>query len=180
MINLGTLSLGELGDSGKREEPGQAARGPRRARPRAVAGPALAALIEETVAVSSRLQAAIEELHGGEGPSSGRRALLRDLSRWGPQTVPQLARRRSVSRQRVQALVNPLAEAGYVELLANPAHRRSWLVGLTGRGRELVSRLERREGELLAAIEVADPGEDLRRAAAVLRSLRESLESLKG
>lgn len=180
MINLGTLSLGELGDKGKQEQRRPAEQESRSKRAGAGTEPAVAVLIEETVALSRGLQAAIEELHGGEAPSRGRRALLRDLARLGPQTVPQFARRRSVSRQHVQALVNRLAEAGYVELLANPAHRRSKLVGLTGRGRELVSRLERREGELLAAIEVAEPGEDLRLAAAVLRSLRESLERLKG
>jgi DNA-binding MarR family transcriptional regulator len=76
--------------------------------------------------------------------------------------------------------VNPLAEAGYVELLANPAHRRSRLVDLTQRGRELVSGMDVRESEALSALEIAAPGEELRRAADVLRSLRESLESPLG
>jgi DNA-binding MarR family transcriptional regulator len=96
----------------------------------------------------------------------------------GPQTVPQLARERSVTRQHVQALVNPLVEAGYVELLDNPAHRRSRLVGLTESGRELVTGMDCRESEALSALGVAAPGEELRRAAEVLRSVRESLGSL--
>jgi DNA-binding MarR family transcriptional regulator len=180
MINLGTLSLGELGDKGKQEQRRPAEQESRSKRAGAGTEPAVAVLIEETLALSRGLQAAIEELHGGEAPSRGRRALLRDLGRLGPQTVPQLARRRSVTRQHVQALVNPLAKAGFVELLANPAHRRSRLVGLTGRGRELVAGMDRRESEAFSALEVAAPGEELRRAADVLRSLRESLESCLG
>jgi DNA-binding MarR family transcriptional regulator len=180
MINLGTLSLGELGGEGTREPLRPTGRESIRKRPDPGSGKALAVLIEETVSLSRRLQAAVEELHGGEAPSGGRRALLRDLARLGPQTVPQLARSRSVTRQHVQALVNPLAKAGYVELAANPAHRRSRLVDLSQRGRELVSVMDRRESEALSALEVAAPGEELRRAADVLRSLRESLESPLG
>jgi DNA-binding MarR family transcriptional regulator len=176
MINLGTLALGELGDTVKREEPRPPGVGSRRGRLDAGSQTALALLIEETVAVSRRLAAALEELHGGAVPSRGRRALLRDLSRLGPQTVPQLARRGSVTRQHVQALVNGLAEAGYVELLANPLHRRSKLVGLTERGGALVSELDLRERELFSALEVAEPAAELRRAADILRSVRGSLE----
>jgi DNA-binding MarR family transcriptional regulator len=176
MINLGTFSLGELGDMVKREEPAPPGEGPRRRRSTTGSERAVAVLIEEAAAVSRRLQAVLEKLHGGDAPPRGRRALLRDLARLGPQTVPQLARRGSVTRQHVQALVNGLAEAGYVELLANPVHRRSKLVGLTERGGELITELEIRERELYSALEVAEPVAELRRAADILRSVRGSLE----
>jgi DNA-binding MarR family transcriptional regulator len=180
MINLGTLSLGELGGEGPAEPPRRTGGEFIGKRPDPGSGQALAVLIGETVSLSRRLQAAVDELHGGEAPSGGRRALLRDLARLGPQTVPQLARSRSVTRQHVQALVNQLAKAGYVELAANPAHRRSRLVDLTQRGRELVSGMNRRESEAFSALRSAARGEELRRAADVLRSLRELLESPLG
>ncbi|NIN71889.1 MAG: MarR family transcriptional regulator [Gemmatimonadetes bacterium] len=180
MINLGTLSLGELGDREEREEQRLAGKEPKRRRAVPESERALAKLIEETHATSRRVEASIEALHGGQAPSRGGRALLRDLARSGPQTVPQLARRRSVTRQHVQALVNSLSEAGWVELQVNPEHRRSRLVGVTERGRELISKVERRERELYSALAVAAGGEEMGRAAGVLRSLRESLEDLQG
>ncbi len=178
MINLGTLSLGELGDEGTREPLRSTGRESTGKGPKLGSGEALAVLIEESVSLSRGLQAVIDEMHGGGAPSGARRGLLRDLARLGPQTVPQLARRRSVTRQHVQALVNPLAEAGYVELLTNPAHRRSPLMGLTDRGVELVSAMDRRERELFLALEVVGPGEEMRRAADILQSVRVALESL--
>jgi DNA-binding MarR family transcriptional regulator len=177
MINLGTFSLGELGGEVPREPVPSTESESARKRADPDKRKALAALIEESVSLSRRLQSAVDEVHGGEAPSGGRRALLRDLARLGPQTVPQLARGKKVTRQHVQALVNPLVEAGYVELLANPAHSRSRLVGLTERGRELISEMDRRERELLSALGVAEPGAEMRRAADVLRSVRATLES---
>jgi DNA-binding MarR family transcriptional regulator len=134
-------------------------------------------LIEETLAVSRRLRAVLDEVHGDLAPSSGRRDLLRELVRLGPRTVPQLARSRAVTRQHIQALVNPLIEDGYVERLDNPAHRRSPFLGLTGWGREYVAEMNRRESEALSALEVAAGGEELRRVVEVLRSVRGALES---
>lgn len=180
MINLGTLSLGELGDREKRDEQESAGKDPKRRRAVPGLDRALAELIEEALATSRRVEASIEALHGARGPSRGGRALLKDLARSWPQTVPQLARRRSVTRQHVQALVNSLSEAGWVELQANPEHRRSRLVCVTERGRELISGMERRERELFSALAVAEGGEEIGRAAEVLRSLRESLEGLRG
>jgi DNA-binding MarR family transcriptional regulator len=176
MIILGANSLGDLGGEVTRGPP-SGGRESRRSPPVVQGGSALAALVEETVALSRRLRAAERELHGREAPSGGRRALLRDLVRLGPQTVPQLARRRGVTRQHIQALANPLVEGGYVQLLDNRAHRRSRLLGLTVRGREYVAAMDRREREALSALEIPEGGDALRRAAEVLRSVREAVES---
>ena len=136
---------------------------------------ALSTVFDETILLFHRLRAAAEEVHG-QGPlSGGRRGVLRSLYRLGPQTVPQMARARPVSRQHIQMLVNGLLEDGLVELAENPAHKRSHLVGLTGKGRALIEKMLAREAAVLAAVKIEIPERDLRRTAEVLRSLREFL-----
>lgn len=136
----------------------------------------LQALVKETFDLCRRLRAVGEQLHGEGAPSAGRRELLRGLERHGAQTVPQMARARSVTRQHVQALVNLLAEAGYVEFVDNPAHKRSLLVRLTRRGREFVAAMDRREARVLRQLKVGATSRELREAAAVLQAVREALD----
>src|SRR5690349_23409452 len=59
---------------------------------------------------------------------------MRSLALLGPVTVPQIARMRPTSRQRMQRLADELAAEGLVELVDNPRHRRSKLVRLTRKG----------------------------------------------
>lgn len=70
---------------------------------------------------------------------------MRSLALIGPLTVPQIARMRPTSRQRMQRLADELAAERLVEFIDNPRHRRSKLVRLTRKGearyRELSARL---------------------------------------
>jgi DNA-binding MarR family transcriptional regulator len=59
---------------------------------------------------------------------------IRSLALHGPLTVPQIARMRPVSRQRMQKLTDQLILDGLVELTDNPRHQRSKLVKLTPTG----------------------------------------------
>jgi DNA-binding MarR family transcriptional regulator len=94
---------------------------------------------------------------------------LFDLDRSGSRTVPQMASARPLSRQHIQMLVNPLVEGRYVELVDNPAHKRSKLVRLTPKGRKLVDRMRKRESKVFGVLATRDPGR--RRMAATGRSL---------
>jgi DNA-binding MarR family transcriptional regulator len=138
---------------------------------------ALNTLFDETVALFHRLRAAAEQVHGQGELSAARRGVLRSLDRLGPQTVPQLARARPVSRQHIQMLVNQLAAEGHVELADNPAHQRSRLVRLTRQGKSLVEAMNHREQKLLAGLETGIPDGKLRAAATVLRAVRQQFES---
>lgn len=60
--------------------------------------------------------------------------LLRSLHREGPQTIPQLARSRPVSRQHIQKLASEMLAEGVIEAIENPAHKRSKLLRLTPKG----------------------------------------------
>ncbi len=60
--------------------------------------------------------------------------MLRLIHEHGPMTVPQIAQHRRVSRQRIQVMVDEYVAEGYLELAANPSHKRSKLVTLTQTG----------------------------------------------
>ncbi|MGO8917821.1 MAG: MarR family transcriptional regulator [Stellaceae bacterium] len=59
---------------------------------------------------------------------------MRSLTLVGPLTVPEIAKMRPTSRQRMQRLADELAAEGLVEFIDNPRHRRSKLVRLTRKG----------------------------------------------
>jgi DNA-binding MarR family transcriptional regulator len=136
---------------------------------------ALEEVIDETTGLFHLLHAVAAQLHGGGEPTAGRRGILRGLDRLGPQTVPQMARARPVSRQYIQMLVNELAADGLVELYDNPAHRRSRLARLTAAGRDALAAMYRREAELYTTLDLPVSEAEFRDAAATLRRVREAL-----
>lgn len=133
-------------------------------------------VIDQTVSLFHLLHALAAQLHGEGELTAGRRGILRGLDRLGPQTVPQMARARPVSRQYIQMLVNDLEAEGLVELVENVAHKRSRLVRLTPRGKAALTMMYRREAEFYATLDLHLPGQDLRTTADTLRSLRDALQ----
>ncbi len=141
---------------------------------RAVSG--LMSVVDETRLLFHRMKVAAEQIHYREGISAGMRGVLMSLDNLGPQTVPQMARARPVSRQHIQILVNSLLETGRVELVDNPAHKRSNLVRLTRSGKRLVVAMNRRELQLLGKLGIDVAAPDLENAAEVLRAVRRLFE----
>jgi DNA-binding MarR family transcriptional regulator len=117
-----------------------------------------------------------DELHAEEAVTMGMRAILELLDRSGPASVPAMARARRVSRQHVQALVNPLLDLGYVSKAPNPAHKRSPLIRLTRPGEETIRRMRRREAAVLGSARALGE-ERIRATATALRAIRERIES---
>lgn len=134
------------------------------------------ALARETIRTFHRFKYVTEELHGQGEPSAGRRGVLLDLEANGLQTVPDMARKRPVSRQYIQSLCNGLADDGYVEFRDNPAHKRSRLVAITDAGRALLEDMRAREAALFGAVQLDATPEEMERAAAVLRRVRRAFE----
>ena len=118
------------------------------------------------------MAAVAQEMHGGSLLAGGRRGVLLNLLEDGDQTVPELARRRPVSRQHIQVLVNDLLRDGLVVRKPNPAHKRSKLVSLTPKGRRTTSAMLGREKELLRALGLDAQPRELLRAAKLLAELR--------
>lgn len=73
------------------------------------------------------------------------RAVLERVYDVGPQTVPDIARWLSVTRQGVQTLVDETKRLGYLTAQANPTHKRSHLIALTDNGRIAFETLHRQE-----------------------------------
>lgn len=134
-------------------------------------------VFDEAVSLYLRLRAIGEEIHKHAGLSGAMRGVLRDLNKVGPQTVPQLARRRPVTRQHIQAITNDLQEMGLVELADNPAHKRSKLVRLTPSGKQALREIHEREATFVSRTEVPVSTSELNTASRVLARLRETLES---
>ena len=134
-------------------------------------------LINETVLLFHRLRIVADQVHHHGEMTGPLRGLLRNLDKLGEQTVPQMARARSVSRQHVQALINQLVEEGLVELIPNPAHKRSPLARLTAVGKKTVSEMNREEAKLLGKADLGVTDRDLCEAAETLRTVRAYFES---
>ena len=86
----------------------------------------------------------IEERQPFPGGRTGRFALFAIYSE-GELTVPDLAYRKAVSRQRMQQVVDLLMQEGLLEKKDNPRHRKSVLFQLSPSGRRLAGRLLNQE-----------------------------------
>lgn len=102
---------------------------------------------------------------------------IRSLALLGPLSVPQIAKMRPTSRQRMQRLADELAAEGLVEFVDNPKHRRSKLVRLTSKGsaryRDLNTRLLSTASIMGAALSEAD----IRKTIEVVRHLSDELKA---
>jgi DNA-binding MarR family transcriptional regulator len=129
---------------------------------------ALGELINITRTLADTLKDTARELHRENSLSVSERSILLDLRKYGPLTVPDLARRREVSRQFIQATVNPLLEEGVLEARENPAHRRSKLIVLTDVGVQLIRQVMKKEGSFMTGISTDLNAEEIRQATETL------------
>jgi DNA-binding MarR family transcriptional regulator len=135
----------------------------------------LEALLDLLRGCGHRLGTVADRLHQDGAGTAVRRDVLRALDHGGPQTVPDIARARDVSRQHIQSVVNGLLDDGLVERAPNPAHRRSRLVRLTAAGGREVEAMVQREASLVHELDLGIPQADLEAALRVLARLRDRL-----
>ncbi|MCC7538595.1 MAG: MarR family transcriptional regulator [Deltaproteobacteria bacterium] len=151
-------------------------RAPRRLR-KVHVRPDLRAIVDECIVLSDRLRWIAAQMHGDDGRLATRRGILRGLARFGAQTVPDLARARSVTRQSLQPVVSALVAEGLVERLANPRHARSPLFRATPRAVALVRAMDHNDDRVLAAVGRGLAPREIAIAARVLRDVRERFEA---
>ncbi len=122
------------------------------------------------------------------GPASGgdqklpaaARDVLRLLDRHGPLNVPTLARTRGSSRQNLQIIINRLRQAGLVEFLTNPAHKKSPLVSIAHSGRALLETTAGREERDLDLLVASISERECTLSLDLLKRLRRALERQPG
>jgi DNA-binding MarR family transcriptional regulator len=105
----------------------------------------LQALFAQVTALANQLRKTAALIHRLDNSPAAGWGILQIIEGLGPQTVPGIARIRTLSRQNIQTLVNRLESQGCVALTANPAHKRSGLVCLTDAGRTLLATVRERE-----------------------------------
>ena len=135
----------------------------------------LESLLAEVTALANQLRKTTALMPRQDDSPQGGWCILQTLGRLGPQTVPDIARTRALSRQNIQILVNRLESQGYVAVTPNPAHKRSGLVELTDRGRGFLATVMEREANSLEGLLPHVPQARLVPAARLLRRLRELL-----
>ena len=102
---------------------------------------------------------------------------LRSLALLGPLSVPQIARMRPTSRQRMQRLADELEAEGLVEFIDNPKHRRSKLVRLTRKGAARYREMNARFLVIASTLGVALSEADIRKTTEIVRHLSDDVKA---
>ena len=95
-------------------------------------------LIDEVARFGGRVQSLFEDVHSETGLKTMENLVLNAIveADFTP-TVPQIGRSLGHPRQVIQRTVNDLVDAGFVEKLPNPDHKRAPLLGVTKKGSKL-------------------------------------------
>lgn len=135
------------------------------------------ALINEIPRAFFRLSAIADELFADLGVAGPERGVLRDLFVEGEGAAPEFARRKAVTRQAVQTVLDRLVEKGLVRAEINPRHKRSMNYVLTKAGIEICVELQRRELDKISTLMKSAPPADFAAAAAAVATLNAVLSA---
>jgi len=134
-------------------------------------GEAIAELLLEVAQFFVRMRAVGQKRGFMTNWGAGSFGFLRSLALLGPLTVPQIARMRPTSRQRMQRLADELAAEGLVEFVDNPRHQRSKLVRLTRKGETRYRHLSARLLEIASTMGADLNEAHIRTATEIVRRL---------
>ena len=143
-------------------------------------GEAIADLILDVAQFFFRIRAFGQKAGFMTSWGAGAFGFLRSLALLGPLTVPEIARMRPTSRQRMQRLADELAAEGLVEFVGNPRHRRSKLVRLTRKGDRRYRRLNARLLAVASGMGADLAEADIRESIAILRRLSDEMKDAAG
>ena len=138
----------------------------------------LTELILESFRLNGRLLAAGDALVRDLGLTNARWQVLGAIALSPvPLPVSHIARNMGLCRRNVQRIANELEAQGIVRFEPNPHHKRAKLVALTARGRALYDAAAARQKPWVAALADGLATNDIETATALLRTLRNHLES---
>ena len=143
----------------------------------AVKGEAIADLMLDVAQFFFRLRAVGQRIGLITSWGAGAFGFMRSLALIGPLTVPQIAKMRPTSRQRMQRLADELAAEGLVTFIDNPRHRRSKLVQLTRKGGARYRELNARFLEIASTLGVALSEADIRKTIEIVRLLSDDVRA---
>nr|WP_298682173.1 MarR family transcriptional regulator [uncultured Dongia sp.] len=136
-------------------------------------------LVLETFRLNGRLLLSGDALVADISLSSARWQVLGAIALSPvPLPVAHIARNMGLSRQAVQRLVREMVVDGLLQLGLNPHHRRAQLVLLTVRGKSAYAAAMKRQGPWADRLAAGLTTKQLTAASAVLRALRQRLDTL--
>jgi DNA-binding MarR family transcriptional regulator len=136
---------------------------------------ALNELLAEVNALAHQLRKTDFRLQQGHGLLAPGRAVLQVLADEGPRTVPWIAAKQNASRQNVQIIADRFAEQGLSEFSPNPAHKKSDLVQITEKGRELLAASTGRQSSIVQRVRSTIEESQISSALELLRRLRQEI-----
>jgi DNA-binding MarR family transcriptional regulator len=140
--------------------------------------PPIYELILEIRAAFRALRAFSDAMNQARGVTAARRAVMEFLAGHGPDTVPQIAEAKSVSRQHVQTNADELVAQGLAVWSDNPAHRRSRILALSPLGARVFDDIRREEDSYLDQVGAGMNPADIDAGRRALQDLRRALETL--
>jgi DNA-binding MarR family transcriptional regulator len=141
-------------------------------------GEAIVELILEVAQFFFRVRAVGQKAGLFTSWGAGAFGFMRSLALVGPLTVPQIAKMRPTSRQRMQRLADELAAEGLVEFIDNPRHQRSKLVRLTKKGSARYRQLNARLLRISSTMGAGLTEEDIRNSFEIVRRLSDETKQV--
>jgi DNA-binding MarR family transcriptional regulator len=134
-------------------------------------------LIREIRTCFNQMKTLAENLHHNLGINASERAVLETLMQSSPQTVPEIAKGKGVSRQHIQNIMNGLVDSGLSIEVDNPKHRKSSLFLITEKGRTMFSAMQNREEAPIKRIAASLSSDELLAAQLTLHQLNNKLST---
>ncbi len=138
----------------------------------------LVGLSDELIRLNGRLRSLFAEARRGAGLGDSEMSVLNAVveAERAP-TVPQIGRSFGQPRQLVQRAANALMEAGLIEAMPNPDHKRAVLLRATATGLKLKRDIDQRADSLAANVAAGLDAAAIRAATASLHDIRTGLEA---
>ena len=140
-------------------------------------GEAIADLILDVAQFFFRIRAFGQKTGFMTSWGAGAFGFIRSLALLGPLTIPEIAKMRPTSRQRMQRLADELAAAGLVEFIDNPRHQRSKLVRLTRQGMARYRDMDARLLEITSRMGADLDEADISKCIEIVRQLSEEMKA---
>lgn len=129
------------------------------------------AVIDSTRGFMNEMNQLILDVNQETGVNSCMRGVFLVLTEHDGLTVPQMARRMSLSRQYLQRNINDMIDNGWLSTRQNPDHKKSAFIELTAKGRHVFRSVLDNEKAVFDQLDMPLSETELRDVAVKLDSL---------
>lgn len=134
-------------------------------------------LVDEVTRLQGRIKSLFDDVHKETGLKTMEDVVLTAIAEADtPPTVPQIGRSLGHPRQVIQRAVNDLLEAGYLQRLNNPDHKRAPLFMVTAKGLSLKAKSDAQALAVANAFLQANKNADYENLAQQLQEVRRAIE----